>query len=68
MEDKNRNIRLINGEEDKTMRLDFSPYTVEIKGKVVIFADNELDAKREIESQYEYLFDNMSIESIKEVR
>ena len=41
-------------------------YTVEIKGKVIIFANDELEAKREIESQYEYLFDNMSIESVKE--
>ena len=41
-------------------------YTVEIKGKVIIFANDELEAKREIENQYEYLFDDMSIESVKE--
>lgn len=41
-------------------------YIVELKGKVVIFADDELEAKREIESQYEYLFDSMIIESVKE--
>lgn len=41
-------------------------YIVELKGKIVIFADDELEAKRKVENQYEYLFDGMSIESIKE--
>ena len=44
MEDKNRNIKLINGEEDKTMRLDFSPYTVEVKGKVIPMGQNIWEA------------------------